>query len=96
MITEKQKRFLRAKAHHLNPVVTVGNAGVSAAVINEIEIALSRHELLKVRVNAERDERKTMANVICKKTNADLIQIIGGIVILYRPAKKPFINLPKV
>lgn len=96
MITDKQKRFLKARAHHLKPVVTAGNAGISQGVLNEIEIALSRHELIKVRVNADRDERKTMAEQICKKTSANLIQIIGGIVILYRPAEKPFINLPKI
>lgn len=95
MITEKQKRFLRAKAHHLKPVVIVGNAGISEGVLNEIEAALTHHELIKVRINAERDDRKTMANAICKQTSADLVQVIGHIAILYRPAKKPVIHLPK-
>jgi len=95
MITDKQKRFLRAKAHHLKPVVMVGNAGLSEGVLKEVEIALSHHELIKVRISADRDERQTMASAICKNANADLIQIIGGIVILYRPAKKPLIQLPK-
>jgi len=95
MITDKQKRFLRAKAHHLKPVVMVGNAGLSEGVLNEVEIALSHHELIKVRISADRDERKSMASKICENTNADLVQLIGGIAILYRAAKKPSIELPK-
>jgi len=95
MITDKQKKFLRAKAHHLKPVVTAGNAGLSEAVVNEIEIALAHHELIKVRINgADRDERKQMSELACKKCNASLVQLIGHICVLYRPAKKPVIKLP--
>jgi len=95
MITEKQKKFLRARAHQLKPVVTAGNAGVSEAVLREVDIALSHHELIKVRINgADRDELKTMAADICKNMDASLVQLIGHIVIIYRPAKKPIILLP--
>ncbi len=95
MITDKQKKFLRASAHHLKPVVTAGNAGMSAGVLREIDIALSAHELIKVRVSGvDRDELKTIAAKVCADMNATLIQLIGHIVIMYRPAKKPRIQLP--
>ncbi len=95
MITEKQKRFLRSRAHSLKPVVTAGNAGITAGVLNEINLTLSRHELIKVRISgADRVGLKSMTEQICKETNASAVQIIGHIVILYRPADKPVIQLP--
>jgi len=95
MITEKQKRFLRGKAHHLKPVVLTGNAGLSDPVMQEIEIALAHHELIKVRISAaDRDQLREMANQACKATNATLVQVIGHIAIMYRCAKTPKIILP--
>jgi len=95
MITEKQKCFLRSRAHPLKPVVTAGNAGITEGVLNEINLALSHHELIKIRIGgAGRVELKNMAEQIRKKTDACLVQIIGHIAILYRPAKKPVIQLP--
>jgi RNA-binding protein len=95
MITEKQKKFLRARAHHLKPVVSAGNAGISEGVLREIDLALAHHELIKVRVSGvDRDELKTIAARICEDMNASLVQLIGHIVIMYRPAKKPQIQFP--
>ncbi len=79
------KKFLRAKAHSLKPVVITGQHGVTPAVLNEINLALDHHELIKVRVNAaERDERRDMIEQILADTSAELIQAIGHIVTLYR------------
>jgi len=95
MITNKQKKFLRASAHQLKPVVSAGNAGISEGVMREIENALSHHELIKIRISgAERDDLKPMAESICENMDASLIQIIGHIVVIYRPAKDPKIQLP--
>ena len=95
MITDKQKKFLRARAHHLKPVVTAGNAGISEGVLREIDIALSHHELIKVRINpTDRSELKEMADTLCQTTQASLVQVIGHIVILYRPAASEKIQLP--
>jgi RNA-binding protein len=97
MITEKQKKFLRARAHHLKPVVSAGNAGISEGVLREIDLALAHHELIKVRVSGvDRDELKTIATTVCEDMDASLVQLIGHIVIMYRPAKKPQIQLPKL
>ena len=79
------KKQLRAKAHTLKPVVITGQAGVSEAVLAEINLALNHHELIKVRVNAEdREQRKELSGQICEQTGADLIQSIGHIITLYR------------
>lgn len=95
MISEKQKKFLRARAHQLKPVVTAGNAGVSEAVLREVDIALSHHELIKVRINgASRGDLKSIAANLCKNMDATLVQLIGHVVIVYRPAKKPVIHMP--
>jgi len=94
MITDKQKRFLRAKAHHIKPVIIIGNKGLSENLMAEVEIALSHHELIKVRINADRDDRKIMAETICRQTSADLVQLIGHIAVVYRPAKQAKITLP--
>jgi RNA-binding protein len=79
------KKQLRAKAHTLKPVIITGQAGISEAVLAEINLALDHHELIKVRVNAEdREQRKVMSGQICEQTGAELIQSIGHIITLYR------------
>ena len=79
------KKQLRAKAHSLKPVIITGQSGISPAVLNEINLALDHHELIKVRVNAEdREQRREMASLICSETQAELIQSIGHIITLYR------------
>ncbi len=79
------RKFLRAKAHSLKPVVITGQAGISDAVLNEIDLALNHHELIKVRVNAEdREMRQTMIQRICETLGAELVQSIGHIATLYR------------
>jgi RNA-binding protein len=79
-----KKKKLKSDAHHLNPVVMIGQAGLTAAVIAEIELALDAHELIKVKIRAERDERKDICTEICAATTAELIQAIGQIIIIYR------------
>lgn len=83
----EQRKELRARSHHLKPVVITGNAGITPAVLNEISLALDHHELIKVRVNAaDRDQRGEMTQVICSELEATLVQAIGHIVTIYRPA----------
>ncbi|WP_045225855.1 ribosome assembly RNA-binding protein YhbY [Methyloterricola oryzae] len=84
----EQKKQLRARAHALKPVVITGQAGLTPAVLSEINLALEHHELIKVRINADdREMRKEMAQQICSDLGADLVQSIGHIVTLYR--KRP-------
>ncbi len=78
------KKKLRAEAHLLNPVVMIGQSGLSAAVLAEIEQTLNTHELIKIKIRAERDERKLISEKICTDTGAELIQSIGQIAVIYR------------
>lgn len=78
------KKKLRAEAHTLKPVVMIGQSGLTAAVLAEIELALDAHELIKVKIRAERDERKMIIEKICSDTGAELIQTIGQIAVIYR------------
>lgn len=78
------KRKLKAQAHGLKPVIIVGQAGLTDAVLAETEIALNTHELIKVKIRAERDERNQISEKMCAATGATLIQSIGQIVVIYR------------
>ncbi|HID49418.1 MAG TPA: ribosome assembly RNA-binding protein YhbY [Chromatiales bacterium] len=89
-ITQSQRRQLRKLAHHLKPVVTVGAAGLRETVLNEIDIALAHHELIKIRIHAaDKAERQNMIDTIGKETEADWVLSIGHIAAFYRPAEKP-------
>ena len=78
------KKKLRAEAHTLKPVVMIGQSGLTAAVLSELEQTLNSHELIKVKIRAERDERKVISEKICTDTGAGLIQTIGQIAVIYR------------
>lgn len=78
------KKKLRAQAHNLKPVIMIGQSGLTAAVMAEIELALDSHELIKVRIRAEREDRKQISDKICMDTGAALIQTIGQITVIYR------------
>ena len=85
-ISQAQRRALKARAHKLKPVVQTGANGVSQAVLDETDLALAHHELIKVRLaGADRDQRRDMADHFCKKLGADEVGLIGNVLILYRP-----------
>lgn len=94
-LTENQKRQLRKLGHNLKPVVMIGANGYTDAVNEEINLALEHHELIKVRVSgAERDSRDQMIKEMSERNNAELIQRIGHIALLFRRNKeKPRIEL---
>ncbi len=83
------RQALKAKAHHLKPVVLLGAKGLTPAVIEETNIALSVHELIKVKINgAEKADRQAMADTLCQSLQAHLVQLIGCTAILYREKPK--------
>ncbi len=93
-ITEQQRRSLKKLVHHLKPVVTIGQHGLSDGVINEIDVALDAHELIKVKLGGgDRDAKKAMIEAICEKNSADFVHSIGNVAAFYRRhPKKPKIN----
>ncbi|MBW5408586.1 ribosome assembly RNA-binding protein YhbY [Morganella morganii] len=95
-LTKKQVQHLKALAHHLNPVVMIGNNGLTEGVLAETEVALTHHELIKVKIAGEDREMKTLiADAIVRETGAYNVQIIGKILVLYRPSDARKIILPK-
>lgn len=95
-ITSKQRRHLRALAHHLNPVVQVGGHGVSSAVIDKTRVELENHELIKVKIGDGPMGAKEAGPLLATGTEAALVQVIGRVVVLYRPREEdPEIILPK-
>ena len=80
------KKALKAIAHHLNPIVTIGNLGLSTSVIAELNRAISDHELIKVRLNiVDRKLRVEFVNEVSQLLDAKIIQQVGKVVVLYRP-----------
>jgi len=83
-VNAADKKKFRAQAHGLKPVIMIGQAGLTSAVLAEIELALDTHELIKIKIRAEREERKKISEKICSDTGAALIQTIGQIAVIYR------------
>lgn len=92
-LSSAQKKNLRGLAHHLNPVVTVADKGLSESVVAEIERALNDHELIKVKLRGDREARKVWALGIASRCSAELVQSIGQVACFYRRhPEKPVIN----
>lgn len=95
-LNNKQKQHLKTLAHPLKPVVMLGNNGLTEGVLAEIEQAIEHHELIKIKLGAEeRETKKLIADAIVRETGAINVQIIGSILVLYRPAKERKITLPR-
>jgi RNA-binding protein len=94
-LTRQQIRHLRALAHHLKPIVMMGNKGLTENLLVELDRALENHELIKVSIaGADKPERYALTEKICQASRAEMVQLIGRVSILYRPAKKPQIVIP--
>jgi RNA-binding protein len=94
--TEQQKRWLKKQVHHLKPVVSLGQAGLTEAVLAEIELALDHHELIKVKIAAgDRALRDAFIAAIASRTQADPIDRIGNTAAFFRanPRKKAPLDL---
>lgn len=97
MLTGKEKRFLRSLANTMEPVVQVGKGGVNESVLFSLNEALEARELVKVRVLKNcLDEVAQVADALAAQSKAELVQVIGRNVLLYRRhPQKPVIQLPK-
>ncbi|MEY4979764.1 MAG: hypothetical protein RLZZ352_2034 [Pseudomonadota bacterium] len=85
-LTPAQRKVHRAQAHHLNPVVHIGNDGLTPAVQKETDLALQAHGLIKIRVlNDDRVARETMLQTLADALDAAPIQHIGKLLVLWRP-----------
>ncbi len=96
-LNKSQIKFLTTLAHHLKPVIMVGQHGVTENLLKELDIALDHHELVKIKIAGEdRDSRSEMIRQLCEASSAEKIQAIGKTLTLFRRnTKKPKIDLPK-
>ncbi|HWR96066.1 MAG TPA: ribosome assembly RNA-binding protein YhbY [Arenimonas sp.] len=96
-LSNPQKRYLRGLAHDLKPIIMVGAKGPTDTLIAELDSALERHELIKVKFAAEdRETRDTWIDQLIEKSGASLISRIGNVAIVFRRSKdKALIILPK-
>ena len=96
-LSKNQLKFLRSKCHDLKPVVMLGQKGLTDAVLNELDIALDHHELVKIKLSVDdRDARKQLTEEICNRCRAQEVQSIGKTLSIYRVnTKEPVIQLPK-
>jgi len=94
-LTGKQKNYLRGLAHHKSVVVSIGNAGLTESVTQEIISSLQTHELLKIKLpGLNSADKKLLINEICKQTESQFVQLIGRVGVIYKQSDKPKIELP--
>jgi RNA-binding protein len=92
-LAEKQKKHLRRLAHPMSPIVMIGNAGLTEGVVNELERALTDHELVKVSARVgDRAARDAVLTTLAARTLSEIVQRIGNIGVFYRRSK----SLPKI
>ena len=96
-LSKNQIKNLKSQAHHLKPVVMVGQNGLKDSILEELEIALDFHELIKVKIAADKEEREEIAQELVQSSKAELVQHIGQMIVLFRRnPKKPKIILPSI
>jgi RNA-binding protein len=85
-LTNRERAHLKARAHALEPVVQTGTAGITDAVVKEVDRALTAHELMKVRIGTDdRETRVALGDELCARTGATAVHRVGKILILWRP-----------
>lgn len=95
-LTTKQNQHLRGLAHRLSPVVIIGNAGLTEAVMEEIKLAMDHHELIKIKINADdRDSRKTLCQNIITECQCQHVQSIGHVAVFYKTSPEKKITIPR-
>jgi RNA-binding protein len=85
----RDRKYLRGLAHSFKPLVQVGRAGLTEALLESLEEALAHHELIKVRFQEHKEEKRALTDSMAAHTDAEVAGIVGHVAILYRPAREP-------
>jgi RNA-binding protein len=96
-LTSAQRKWLRGMAHPLQPIVRLGQKGLTDAVIRQIDEALDSHELIKVQIPVPREEKTALAEEIQERTRSQAAGLVGHVLILYRENPDPekrYLELP--
>ena len=84
-LSPRERTHLKGRAHSLEPVVRIGHAGLTEPLVAEVDRALTAHELIKVKVEGERDAREEIGDSLAEGTNAAVVQRVGKVLVLWRP-----------
>lgn len=98
MINPKQRAFLKAMAHSMEPVMNIGKFGVNDETIRQLDLALEKRELIKIKIlNNNLDDNREIVQFVLEKTRAEFVQHIGNKFVIYRRKRKDEnrIELPK-
>lgn len=97
MLTGKQKRFLRSKAHHIEPTFQVGKSGVNENMVAQLNDILEKRELIKIHVLQNNfDDKDDLAQTISETTESEIVQVIGSMIVLYKEStENKKIELPE-
>ncbi|AVP37196.1 ribosome assembly RNA-binding protein YhbY [Staphylococcus felis] len=89
VLTGKQKRYLRSKAHHIDPIFQIGKSGINSNMITQLDETLEKRELIKIHILQNNlDDKQELANELSVQTNSHLVQLIGSMIVLYRESKE--------
>lgn len=96
MLSGKQRSYLRSKANNLNPYVHIGKEGLNESVYDQIDEVLDDHELVKIRIlDNSLENINEVAENVCDKMGAEVVQIIGNVFVIYRKnVEEPIYDLP--
>ena len=96
-LTQEQKKQFKSIGHHLKPIVTIADNGLTEGVLAELDRALNDHELIKIQLRlAERDARTAIIAELCQKSSSLLVQSICKVALIYRKNPQPNKNLSNV
>lgn len=83
-LTSKQRKIFEKQAHNLDPIVLIGQGGITDNTILQVSNALKTHEFIKVKFNEYKDDKNEISKLIEEKTDSTLIRIIGNVAIFYK------------
>lgn len=89
MLTGKQKRYLRSKAHHVTPTFQIGKSGLNDNMIEQLNEILENRELIKIHIlQNNMDDKSELAQAVSAQTDSELVQVIGNMIVLYKESKE--------
>ena len=88
-LTSQQRSHLTKEAHHLKPIVMLGQKGASESLVKMVDESLEIHELIKIKFLDHKGTRREIAEKICEECKAALVRVVGNIAIVYRETSKP-------
>jgi RNA-binding protein len=87
-LTSGQKKYLKGLSHHLEATVILGKSGLTDSLIKEIKSSLASHELIKVKFNKNKDNKKELAPSIAEQVEGQLVAVLGNHLVLFKEARK--------